>query len=92
VSRLYDRVLAEGCEPLDARRIHEYAIEDAERPDYQKELSRALGREATDDEVSSSLQIARDRLRQDKSEDVLGANEIKDAVVVAAEYSLAYPA
>jgi hypothetical protein len=28
VSRLYDRVLVYGCEPLDAGKIHEYAVED----------------------------------------------------------------
>jgi hypothetical protein len=85
VSRLYDRIMAEGCAALDAARVHEIAVDDDVRTRIQEEVSRAIGRDVTDEEASLGLRGARQDLRSNKSADVLGRDELEGAIVVSAE-------
>ena len=79
--------MAHGCEPLNAAQVHQVVmaeIADA-RPRLQQELSRILGRDATDEDVSVALRNAQRNLRSERSNDVLGEDELEGAVVVSAE-------
>jgi hypothetical protein len=95
MSRLYDRVLANGCEPLTVRHI----IESIGGPDeaihgetghpyraaMRSAFSDAHGREPTDDEVADGIRTSLSRMAERRSSDHFEPQELEGAVVVSAE-------
>ncbi len=77
--------MANGCVPLNAAQVHEFAVDEDARRRIREEVSRALGRDATDEEVSLGLRRARQDLRPKRSTDVLREGELERAVVLSAE-------
>ena len=83
MSRLYDRVLDEGCVPVSVGDVFDALYTpDEQRQQLADSLRATDGREATDDEVDDLLQSARLGGFSAVSPDVLGRNEVDEAVVI----------
>jgi hypothetical protein len=87
VSRLYDRVIANGCAPLSAREVMERAPEalDALRQGASPRLAAALGREPTAEEVAEDAMGILSALSTERAAETFDPALLTDAVVVAAD-------
>jgi hypothetical protein len=93
VSRLYDRVLAEGCSPVTATQVYLTGTTADERHGaLLSALTDRLGRPPTAVEVESAARSGAASFGSRASYDVLGAAEVEGAVVVSAEEVARYVA
>lgn len=86
MSRLYDRVMAHGCEPLNAQHVIEAVSDDEERRRATASLiEEELGRVPSPAEVSEHLARARSVTQRHVSSASYEAADFDGAVVVSAE-------
>ncbi|WP_114796543.1 hypothetical protein [Gaiella occulta] len=85
MSRLYDRVMQNGCRPLSAREVYDATQTEERLLATQEEASRRVGRTLTDHELAAGIASTRLRLTGDRAKDVITSIELQDAVVVSAE-------
>jgi hypothetical protein len=86
MSRLYDRILAQGCRYISARDVWNAVVDDDDDgPDYRFVAQEILGRTPSDQEVATMHERIRRSLPDTGGDDVLARSEIEGAVVVSAE-------
>jgi hypothetical protein len=87
MSRLYDRILAEGCSPVTAADLIPRFWGDPSEWDLGiiRYFTEQVGREPYADELSQWKQTLRQASSQQVSKDSLSPDELEDAVVVSAE-------
>lgn len=86
MSRLYDRVIANDCEPLSALVVYDFGWEiDEAETDFRRQLAEKLGRPPWDAEVAARFAWSRQELQRSTSTDVFSRGDIENSVVVSAE-------
>jgi hypothetical protein len=88
MSRLYDRILVDGCSPLwavDAYDAMAKVDAEASHRERRQAVEAQLGRPPTDAEVADLDKLTRQVLQGSVSPDVLGRQEFERAVVISAE-------
>ncbi len=89
VSRLFDRVLQHGCQPLNTRLVERLMkLGDFRREEVRERLTAELGRRPTEHEFAVGLHLVLTELEQERVDPSVTSDlvrRLEDAVVISAE-------